>query len=137
MNPSENLSIATPNDIESLHICLLSEQLDTLYQSTREERSAIALWEEEQEFSLLGVIELFSAEIQGYAEQVKLGQFVEPFMHSVNHLRQLNVFSINYFAEWYFVNWKRYPQTKQYIDQLDHLRLVILESFNQRASVAA
>ncbi len=137
MNSSDNSSISTPNNVESLHICLLSEQLDLLYQTAREERSTIAIWEEDQEFSILGVVELFSAEIQGYAEQVKLGQFVEPIAPGINHLRQLNVFGINYFAQWYFENWKQYPQTKQYIEQLDHLRLAILECFNQRSSVAA
>jgi len=38
---------------------------------------------------------------------------------------------------WYFHNLEQYPQTKQYIEQLDRLRLLMLEYFNQRLSTAA
>jgi hypothetical protein len=98
MNHSNHSSISTSIDTESCHISLLSEQLDTLYQSSKAERLAIAQWEEDQEFSILGVLELFSTEVQGYAEQLKLGQFTLPSTHSVNHLRQLNLFRIDYFV---------------------------------------
>jgi hypothetical protein len=134
---SENRLTPTLTDAESLHIYLLSEQLNTLYQNMSKERKAIALWEEDQDFSILGILELFSAEIQGYAEQVKLDQFAESLPPKINHLRQLNTFSVDYFTKWYFENWQTYPRTKQYVEQLDHLRLVILEYFNQRRTIAA
>lgn len=86
MNHSEPLSTSTLIDIESRHIDLLSDQLDALYQSSQAERLAIAQWEAEQEFSILGVLELFSSEVQGYVEQLKLGQFTSPLTHSVDHL---------------------------------------------------
>jgi hypothetical protein len=136
-NYSEDLSTATPIDVESRHICLLSEQLDDIYHSSKAERSAIAQWEEDKEFSILGLLELFSTEVQGYVEQLKLGQFTSPLPHSINHLRQLNLFRIDYFVTWYFQNLNRYPQTKQYIEELDHLRLSTLEYLNQRLPNAA
>jgi hypothetical protein len=132
-----NMPILPNPNIEVLHIGLLSEQLDLLYQATREEQIAIARWEEDQNFSILGVIELFATEIQGYVEQIRLNHFVDPIVQSVNYLRQLNVFKIDYFAKWYMDNWEKYPQTKQYIDQLDHLRLLVLEYFNHQSSMAA
>lgn len=92
------------------------------------ERSKIAHWEEEQEFSILGVIELFSTDIQGYAEQALLNTSHTPFgNNSVNHLQQLNVFNIDYFAQWYFHNLEIYPQTQKYVEQLDHLRLLLID----------
>jgi hypothetical protein len=137
MNHSNHSSISTSIDTESRHISLLSEQLDTLYKALKAERLAIAQWEEDQDFSILGVLELFSSEVQGYAEQIKLAQFTSPLAHSIDHLRQLNLFKIDYVADWYFQNLEQYPQTKQYIEELDHLRLSTLEYLNYRLSTAA
>jgi hypothetical protein len=110
------------------HIRLLSAQLDEIYQRMKAERTAIAHWEEEQEFSILGVIELFSTEIQGYVEQVLLNTLNTSLdSNSVNHLRQLDVFNIDYFAQWYFHSRQMYPLTQQYVEQLDHLRLLLIE----------
>jgi hypothetical protein len=132
----ESISATTLHNIE-YHIRFLSTQLDSLYQSLREERLKIAHWEENQEFSILGVLELFATEIQGYVEQIKLRHFVDPIAQSKNHLRQLNMFNIDYCAKWYFDNWQQYPQTNQYIEQLDHLRLLILEYFSHQLSTEA
>lgn len=137
MNYSEPLAISNLSEVNSHHIALLSQRLDELYQAMKNERLAIANWEEEQEFSILGVMELFSTEVQGYVEQLKLDQFTSSFDHNIEHLRQLSLFRVDYFAKWYFQNLERYPQTKQYVEQLDHLRLAILEYFNQRLSAAA
>lgn len=123
-----------PNPSDQAHIRLLSTQLDQQYQVMKAERSAIADWEEDQEFSILGVIELFSTEIQGYAEQVLLNDLNTSLgSSSLTHLRQLNVFNIDYFAEWYFNHFSLYPQIQHYIEQLDHLRLLLIEYLNQRS----
>ncbi len=82
------------------------------------ERQAIAQWEEEQAFSILGVLEFFSGDIQGYGEQLIV--MVNPIATNADadllKLRKLNVFKIDYFETWYFANLDRYPQVKQYID---------------------
>ncbi|MBW4599265.1 MAG: hypothetical protein KME29_06530 [Calothrix sp. FI2-JRJ7] len=102
-------------------------QLHKMYQDIKAERSKIARWEEEQEFSILGVIELFSTDIQGYTEQAILDTSDTPVgNNSVNHLQQLNVFNIDYFAQWYFHSLEIYPQTQKYIEQLDHLRMLLI-----------
>ena len=122
---------------DRLYIELLSGQLDALYLAMKPERLSLALWEETEEFSILGVIELFSTEIQGYAAQVQMEQ-VQGSAAGVAHLRQLNIFGVDYFADWYFnyLNGE-YPQLEQYIERLDHLRLLLAEYFQRRASVAA
>lgn len=130
MSISEHSLVSTSVDIDRRHISLLSERLDLLYKTMKGERLAIACWEENQAFSILGVMELFSTEVQGYAEQLRYSQFSSPIAHSVDRLRQLNVFRVDYFADWYFQNFEKYPQTKEYIEQLDHLRLLLIEFFN-------
>ena len=108
-------------------ITLLSEQLDQLYRSMKAERQAIAQWEEEQSFSILGVLELFSGDIQGYVEQLISHSIAMNTEDDLLGLRKLDVFEIDYFASWYFANLDRYPQVKQYIEYLDHLRLLMIE----------
>jgi hypothetical protein len=128
METQNNLSTQSPDAFTKERIRLLSMQLDEMYKEMKAERSEIANWEEEQEFSILGVIELFSTDIQGYAEQGILNT-LDALLNSksVNHLRQLNFFDIDYFAQWYFQNLEMYPQTQKYIEQLDHLRLLLVE----------
>ncbi len=128
METYNNLSAQLLDAAAKEHIRLLSVELDEIYQGMKAERSAIADWEEEQEFSILGVIELFSTEIQGYVEQVLLNTSSTSLdCNSVNHLQQLDVFKIDYFVQWYFHSLKMYPLTQQYVEQLDHLRLLLIE----------
>ena len=127
---AESSNSPDPYESELYSIRLLSSQLDEMYQGMKAERSAIAGWEEEQEFSILGVIELFSTEIQGYAEQVILKPSNTSLdSNSVNHLQQLNVFNIDYFARWYFHNLEMYPLTQKYVEQFDHLRFLLIDYF--------
>lgn len=139
MENKEHLSTQFPNASDQTHIRLLSTQLDEQYQAMKAERSAIAHWEEDQEFSILGVLELFSTEIQGYAERVLLnGSKAALDSSNLTHLRQLNVFNVDYFADWYFNHFSLYPQSQHYVEQLDHLRLLLIEHLNHRSlSMAA
>lgn len=119
------------------HIQLLSEQLDALYQAMKTERRTIAQWEADQPFSILGVIELFSTDIQGYAAQILAGGAIANAATYLPHLRQLNVFQVDYFATWYFTHLDTYPQIKQYVEQLDHLRLLLIEYGALSPAIAA
>ncbi|MGV0024757.1 hypothetical protein [Phormidesmis priestleyi] len=114
------------------HIHLLSEQLNQLYRSMQAERQAIAQWEEDREFSILGVLELFSSDIEGYVEQILSNVIITNPEKNLAHLRKLNLFDIDYFVVWYFANLDTYPQVKQYTEQLDHLRLLLIEHFETR-----
>lgn len=119
------------------HMQLLSAQMDDLYRQMKDERKALSQWEEDLEFSILGTLELFSGDIQGYVEAIALNPPLHPNDETLNHLRKLNAFQIDYFTAWYFENWPTYPQTKQYIEQLDHLRLLLIEHFDARVPIAA
>jgi len=134
MENQEHRSAQFLNVSDQAHIRLLSTQLDEQYQAMKVERSAIAHWEEDQEFSILGVLELFSTEIQGYAERVMLNNSKALLdSSSLIHLRQLNVFNVDYFTDWYFNHFSLYPQIQHYVEQLDHLRLLLIEHLNQRS----
>jgi hypothetical protein len=109
------------------HMRLLSTQLDRLYRDMKSERRAIGQWEENQSVSILGVLELFSDDIQGYVEQIDSLHSTSSQETALSHLHKLNVFDLDYFTTWYFANLDAYPQVKQYIDQLDHLRLLLVE----------
>jgi hypothetical protein len=118
------------------YIRLLSTQLNELYRSMKIERQALAEWEESQDISILGVLELFSSDIQGYVEQMSRNVVRSNPVATLHHLRQLNVLEIDYFAPWYFSNLTRYPQIRQYIEQLDHLRLLLIEQLNADLPIA-
>ncbi|WP_068816684.1 hypothetical protein [Phormidesmis priestleyi] len=126
-----------PLDPAIAHIQLLSQQLDDLYQAMKTERQAIAQWEEDQDFSILGVLELFSGDVQGYVEKILTPSASSHPEEHLAHLRKLNVFEINYFATWYFANLNTYPHIKQYTEHLDHLRLLLMEHFGVRFAIAA
>jgi len=123
-------TLVPPAAIEHIH--LLSKQLNQLYRSMQTERQAIAQWEEDQEFSILGVLELFSSDIGGYVEQILSNAIMTNPEKNLAHLRKLNLFDIDYFVIWYFANLDTYPQVKQYTEQLDHLRLLLIEHFGTR-----
>jgi hypothetical protein len=130
----ETSRLLTPPAIA--YIRLLSTQLNELYRSMKTERQTLAEWEESQDISILGILELFSGDIQGYVEQINGSAVRSNPVATLRHLRQLNVFEIDYFAAWYFSNLPRYPQIRQYIEQLDHLRLLLIEQLSEDLPIA-
>jgi hypothetical protein len=130
----ETSSLLTPTAIA--YIRLLSTQLNELYRSMKIDRQTLAEWEEIQDISILGILELFSSDIQGYVEQMSRNSVRSNPVATLRHLRQLNVFEIDYFAAWYFSTLPRYPQIGQYIEQLDHLRLLLIEQLSADLPIA-
>jgi hypothetical protein len=115
----------------------LSSQLDRLYREMKPERRAIAQWEEAQDYSILGVIELFSSDIQGYVVQLEAQPSMGNPVATLVHLRKLNPFDTDYFSNWYFSQGELYPATQQYIEYLDHLRLLLMEYLSAQLPLAA
>lgn len=128
---------ALPTSPVIAHMRLLSSQLDRLYREMKPERKAIGQWEEDQEFSILGILEVFASDIQGYIEQLETPTLTTSPSATLTHLRQLNVFDIDYFTAWYFDHLDTYPIVKQYIEHLDHLRLLLIEHLSSRLLIAA
>jgi hypothetical protein len=111
----------------------LSDRLDSQYQSMKAERQALAAWEEEQEFSILGLLELYSSDVQGYAERALTNYPLDNLQPAIEHLKRSKLLEIPDFATWYFSDSTAFPIVRQYADSIDHLRLLLLEYFNQQA----
>ncbi|MFB2834975.1 hypothetical protein [Floridanema evergladense] len=112
------------------YIDRISKQLLTDYQHTKEERHKIALWEDSQEFSILGVIEIFTDDIRGYAAQAIANDTLENPQQIAENLQGLKIFDVPYFTNWYFSHESDYPQIKRYVETLNYLRLLIIEYIN-------
>lgn len=109
------------------YIVVLLKQLLLDYQQTRAERQKLELWEEPKDFTILGVIEMFTTDIRGYASQVMNHDVLENSQEIIEKLQKLQIFNISYVAEWYFTAEDNYPLIKRYIEKLNYLRLLIIE----------
>lgn len=115
---------STPNLV---HIRKRVEQLNADYQAMRSERHRLAQWEEDQEFSILGEIEIFTTQIQGYAHQILAEKLRSSIEESIEQLKAIKLFEIDYFSDWYFAEGNEYRQIKHYVEAQDYLRLLLLE----------
>ncbi|AFY33553.1 hypothetical protein [Calothrix sp. PCC 7507] len=103
------------------------QQLLINYKNTREERRQISIWEESKDFSILGEIEIFTTDVEGYASQVIANDDLENYQDIIQKLTKMNIFDISYFADWYFSEESYFPHVKLYIEKLNYLRLLIIE----------
>ncbi len=125
-----NLEIANKADhilTAETYIEQILNQLLIKYQNTQLEREKIALWEENQEFSILGIIEIFTDDIRGYAFQVITKNISINAQNILNELEKLKILEIPEVTKWYFNPKFDYPKMKQYIEILNYLRLLIIE----------
>lgn len=127
---SEQL-LSRSSDLELVHIRKRIEQLNTDYQALKSERHQLAEWEEEQPFSILGEVELFTTQIQGYAHQILSQKIRSSIEETIQHLKSIKLFEIDYFSDWYFAENNDYTQLKRYVEAQDYLRLLLLEYLNQ------
>jgi hypothetical protein len=111
------------------HITQLAEQLNFAYRETIPERKEINEWEwdNELDFSILGVIDLYTSYIDGYASQITTKGRVKEAQKAANHLQTIQFFDEAYFADWYFSPDNQYVKVKAYVEFLNHLRLCLLE----------
>ena len=115
--------------IKRKRIINLSGQVLVEYQQMGEEIAQLDEWEWENDFdfTILGLMEVFSSHVGGYASQIaKRGTVGEP-EHAVKFLENKYLFDQPYFVDWYFSPDNHYVKIKEYINQLDHLRLMLIE----------
>jgi hypothetical protein len=130
---SEQL-LSRSSDLELVHIRKRIEQLNTDYQLLKSERHRLTEWEEDQPFSILGEIEVFTTQIQGYAYQILSQKMRSSIEETIQHLKAIKLFEIDYFSDWYFAETNDYTQLKRYVEAQDYLRLLLLEYLNQTQS---
>jgi hypothetical protein len=95
-----------------------------------DERHQLAIWEEDQEFSLLGEVELLTIDLQGYAGQILMGVCQEPDQ-VLAVLKKAQPFETASISDWYITLSEGYPQMSRYIEMLDYLRLLLMEYLGQ------
>ena len=126
----QNLDIkqkTDPTNPAKAYIFQILDQLVTDYQQTRSERIQIALWEEDKDFSLLGIIEMLTDEIRGYSLKSISNDNPENFQEILINLQKIKLFEIPYVRDWYFSLEFDFPQIKHYIETLNYLRLLVIE----------
>ena len=126
MNGRQNSNLARAKT----HIQLLLEQLEQDFKAAKDERRQLAIWEDTQDTSVLGVIELYTTDIRGCTAQVLEQTFLDEPQRMISHLKELQLFEVSYLADWYFTT-QKFPKIKQYIDDLDYLRLLTVEYLNK------
>lgn len=126
----QNLDIRQETDPTNPAKDYIRQILDKLvidYQQTRSERIQIALWEEEKDFSLLGIIEMLTDEIRGYSLQTISSYNLENSQEILSDLQKIKLFEIPYVADWYFSLEFDFPRIKNYLETLNYLRLLVIE----------
>jgi hypothetical protein len=113
-------------------IIRLFDQLNLDYQNTREEQKKIAksFPPSAEYFTILEEIELLTVEIRGYASQVKNHGQIKNETASRQKLGDLRFLDIPILSHFYFDLSSNYPLLKNYLLQLDYLRLLMLEFIN-------
>jgi hypothetical protein len=126
----QNLDISNKADTAITAKSYIEQILNQLlidYQNTQLERGKIALWEENKEFSILGILETLTDDIRGYAFQIITNNYSTNAQDILNKLNKLKIFEIAEFAEWHFSSEFDCPQVKHYVEKLNYLRLLIVE----------
>ncbi len=112
------------------HIIYVLEKLTLDYQNTKGERKELASLypADHEEFTLLEEIELLTVDIRGYASQIQAQGWIENQQQAIERLQTMRVFSIPIIAQFYFATPKKdFELMKAYIQNLDYLRLLIIE----------
>ncbi|ACK65163.1 hypothetical protein PCC8801_1089 [Rippkaea orientalis PCC 8801] len=110
-----------------VYIKQILDQLLIDYQTTQDEREKLSNWEENKSFSILGIIEVLTDEIRGYSFQIVADKKLTNSQDMINQLNTLKIFDIPELTQWYFLSDGDYPKIKRYIENLNYLRLLIIE----------
>ncbi|MEA5617235.1 hypothetical protein VB711_05195 [Cronbergia sp. UHCC 0137] len=122
-------AILNQQEVTKRNIIELLSQLTNTYQNTRRERKEILteFSPENEEFSLLEEIELFTVNLRGYASQIAATGKIVNQENVISQLQAMRVFSVSPIGKFYFSSNGKYEQIKNYIRMLDYLRLLLLE----------
>ncbi len=127
------------SEITRNYIIHLLDQLVVDYQNTKQERKEIAdqFPSSDEEFTVLEEIELLTADIRGYASQIKARGWIENEQEATRRLQAMRVFEIPALAQFYFGTDGDYWRMKAYVRMLDYLRLLILEKLTRITQLKA
>ena len=126
-------------DAKQMKRCIsdLFAQMTTDYQQTRAERREVsaAFPPSDETFSTIEELELLTSDLRGYASQLQVRDSIgnpaaaidSPKERLRQRLQIMRIFSIPSIARFYFEHSRDYPKLKEYVRQLDYIRLLLLE----------
>lgn len=115
--------------VERKRITNLAEQVSRQYQEMADERGQIHEWEWEGDFdfTILGLIELYSSYVGGYASQIARRGTVRNPVEAIDFLQEKSFFDEDYLVDWYFAPDNHYFKVKEYVEEVDYLRLLVIQ----------
>jgi len=121
--------------VERKRIAQLADELLFRYQNMLDERSQLHEWEWENDFdfTILGLIELYDSYVGGYASQIATtGTVIDP-RGALKVLSESCLFDDKDFVAWYFladrvrIAENTYPKVRMYANLLDYLRMLVID----------
>ncbi|MGB0387544.1 MAG: hypothetical protein ACPGWR_22220 [Ardenticatenaceae bacterium] len=121
--------------VDKKRISQLADDLLIRYQDMQDERSQLHQWEWENDFdfTILGLIELCDSDVGGYASQIATkGSVINP-KGALKVLSEIGLFNDPDFVAWYFsadkvrITENSYPKVKMYANLLDYLRMLVMD----------
>jgi hypothetical protein len=132
-----NLTLNQQNAEQMRHgISNLLTQMTANYQQTKPDRLTLksVTTPSTESFSILEELELVTSDLRGYASQIQTSGSIENSPTAINYLQNLRLFSIPSISQFYFETGEEYPKLKEYLRQLDYLRLLMLEYLQSSTS---
>jgi hypothetical protein len=77
------------------------------------------------------LVELFAADVSGYALSAVKGWWKRDSDEAVKHLRELSIFQNQEFYQWSENEGKNYPNFVDYVNLTDYLRLLVIDYLTQ------
>ena len=112
---------------------MLQKQIAEVYKTIRDLHKDAALQKEttrlrlKEAVDVFYIVELFAADVAGYAQSVMRGWRRESSEAPLQSLREISLFENPEFCEWYSQESKAYPTFINYIKMNDYLRLLVIE----------
>ena len=114
---------------ERTRITKLADRLISQYKEMKDERAQIHSWEWENDFdfSILGLMDLYSSYVGGYASPIATRGTVKKPAEALKLLQEKRFFYQPYFVDWYFSPDNNYIKVQEYVEDVEYLRLLIIQ----------
>ena len=115
--------------VDKKRISQLADDLLIRYRDMQDERSQLHQWEWENDFdfTILGLIELCDSDVGGYASQIATkGSVINP-KGALKVLSEICLFNDPDFVTWYFSAENSYAKVRMYANLLDYLRMLVMD----------
>ena len=114
---------------ERTRITKLADTLISQYKEMKDERAQIHSWEWENDFdfTILGLMDLYSSYVGGYASQIATRGTVKKPNEALKLLQEKRFFYQPYFVDWYFSPNNNYIKVQEYVEDVEYLRLLIIQ----------